>query len=109
MKNIEQNTTFEDIRSSTPRRMPDFSAKAYSEGAFKNIDKVIKAIAVIVAVCILLLFAAVAAVLVLLDKIFLILSIGILVFGIILSLIFMYLIFGLGHIITQNKEILRRL
>ncbi len=102
-------TYFEDINSSTSRDRLNLSPKAYSEGAFRNIDKVIKAISVIVAISIFLLFAAVAAVLYIFDSIFLILSIGLLIFGIILSLITMYLIFGIGHIISQNKEILRRL
>jgi len=109
LSNTTENNRFEDISSSTPKERLNLSAKAYSEGAFKNIDKVIKAIAVIVAVCIFLLFAAVAAVLFLFDSIFLILSIGLLIFGIILSLITMYLIYGIGHIISQNKEILKRL
>ncbi len=102
-------TVFEDISSSTSNKKIDLKATAYSEGAYKNIDKVVKAIAYIVSVCTFLIFAAIAVVLVIFDSIFLILSMGLIIFGVSLSLILLFLIYAIGHIISQNREILKRL
>ena len=115
-KTEENEVVFEDISSSSPadkrKKKIKKAVKAvdnYGDGAARNIDKVIKAISFIVAIGIFLLFAAIAAVLYLLDPMFTIVAIGVLVFGVVFSLIFLFLIYGLGHIITQNKEILKRL
>ncbi len=106
---------FEDISSSTPvekcKKQVKKAVKAvddYGEGAFKNIDKVIKAISFIVAIGIFLLFAAIAAVLYMLDQMFMLISAAVLVLGAIFALIALFLIYGLGHIITQNKQLLKR-
>ena len=108
--NSEANEmVFEDISSSSPRRKRESAAEVYAEGAFKNIDKVIKAISFLISIGTFLIFAGIAVVLALFDPIFTILSIGLAIFGILFSLILLFLIFGLGHIITQNKEILKRL
>ena len=109
MSNEVNEMVFEDISSSSSKMKRDTAASQYAEGAFKNIDKVIKAISFLLSIGTLLFFIAVAVILVLFDSIFLILAIGILIFGILLSLIMLFLIYGLGHIITQNKEILKRL
>ena len=114
--NTENDFVFEDISSSSPadkrKRQLKKAVKAvdnYGEGAARNIDKVIKAISFVVAIGVFLLFAAVAVVLYLLDSLFTVVAIGVLVLGIVISLIILFLIYGLGHIITQNKEILKRL
>ena len=121
MNNINNNNTneeliFEDISSSTPadrrKKAVKKAVKAvnnYGEGAFKNIDKIIKAISFIVAIGVFLLFGAIAAVLYMLDKIFIPIAIGVLALGLIFALIALFLIFGLGHIISQNKELLKRI
>ena len=65
--------SFEDISSSTiPKTKSSLKAvtENYGNGVFKHLDKIIKAISFIVALMILLVFAAVAAVLIMLDKIF---------------------------------------
>lgn len=108
MKETKNEMVFEDISSSSPQKI-DLTAKKYADGAFKNIDKIVKAISFIVSISIFLVFAAVAAVLFLFDSIFLILSVGLVIFGAVLSLITLFLIYGMGHILTQNKEILKRL
>ena len=108
MKETKNETVFEDISSSSPKKV-DLSAQKYADGAFKNIDKIVKAISFMVALGILLVFVAVAAVLVMFDTIFLILSIGLVILGVIIALITLFLIYGMGHILTQNKEILKRL
>ena len=114
--NTQNDIVFEDISSSSPadkrKKQLKKAVKAvdnYGEGAARNIDKVIKAISFIVAIGVFLLFAAVAVVLYLLDELFTVVAIGVLVLGLVISLIILFLIYGLGHIITQNKEILKRL
>ena len=114
--NAENEVVFEDISSSSPadKRKKQLkkvvkSVDNYGDGAARNIDKVIKAISFIVAIGVFLVFAAIAAVLYLLDPMFTIVAIGVLVLGVVFALIFLFLIYGLGHIITQNKEILKRL
>jgi len=107
-KKEKTEVVFEDIASYSTKAKKSFS-KEYAEGSFKNIDKVIKVIAFIVSICVFLVFAAIAAILILLDKMFLAVAVGVLVIGIVISLIFLYLIYGTGHIISQNKEILKRL
>ena len=58
---------------------------------------------------ILLVFAAVAAVLIMLDKIFAIVAVGVFIVGIVLSIIILFLIYAVGHLISQNNEIIKRL
>ena len=103
---------FEDISSSTvPRTKSSLKAvtENYGNGVFKHLDKIIKAISFIVALMILLVFAAVAAVLIMLDKIFAVVAVGVFIVGIVLSIIILFLIYAVGHLISQNNEIIRRL
>ncbi len=109
MSNSENEMVFEDISSSSPYAKKVSAAEVYAEGAFKNIDKVIKAISFLISIGTFLIFAGIAVALAIFDPVFIILSIGLAIFGILFSLILLFLIYGLGHIITQNKEILRRL
>ena len=69
----------------------------------------IKIIAFVVSIGVALLFLVAAAVVLILDKTLFFLSALILLFGFAIALIFLYLIYGLGLLISQNKEILRRL
>ena len=104
--------SFEDISSSTlPKTKSSLKAvtQNYGNGVFKHLDKIIKAISFIVALMILLVFAAVAAVLIMLDKIFAIVAVGVFIVGIVLSIIILFLIYAVGHLISQNNEIIRRL
>ena len=104
--------SFEDISSSNiPKTKSSLKAvtENYGNGVFKHLDKIIKAISFIVALMILLVFAAVAAVLIMLDKIFAIVAVGVFVVGIVLSIIILFLIYAVGHLISQNNEIIKRL
>lgn len=85
------------------------AAENYGNGIFKHIDKVIKAISFIVSIGILLISIALAAVLIMLDKIFAVVAVGVVIIGIILALIALFLIYATGHIISQNNEIIKRL
>ena len=85
------------------------AADDYSETSFRNIDKVIKIIAFVVSIGFALLFLVAAVIVLIFDKSLIFVSALILLFGIVIALIFLYLIYGTGLIISQNKEILRRL
>lgn len=117
---------FEDISSSSPAsvskavkqtgeaaRAAAYTAKKaadnYGEKGLKNIDRIIKKIAYFVSVIFFLLFLGIAGVVYFLDSSLIFVCALILVLGGAVSLIFLYLIYGLGEIISQNKEILRRL
>lgn len=112
MENKTENAfVFEDISSSSPSHKKNLkkAANDYGNGAMRHLDKVIKAISFIVALIVAAVFFLIAALLVTLDSSFKVIALGVLVVGIVLALIFLFLIYGLGHIITQNKQILRRL
>ncbi len=81
-------------------------ADNYGNNAFKNIDKVIKLISFIVAVCVFLFFLAGAVVIYFIDKALIFACALVLLFGAAVSLISLFLIYGLGEIITQNKKII---
>ena len=66
-------------------------------------------ISFIVSLGILLVFTAAAAVLVMLDKIFAIIAVAVFAVGIILAIIALFLIYAIGHIISQNNEIIKKL
>ncbi len=111
-KNAENEFVYEDISSSSPKgklKQMNSAVKAYGNGASTHIDKVIKAISFIVAIGILLIFAAAAVILVMMDQIFTMVAVAVFIVGVILSLFTLFLIYGLGQIITLCKEILRRL
>lgn len=125
--NKEEKMVFEDISSSSPKppvaefvkktgkaakkaaKVAKKAADDYGNTTFKNIDKVIKIIAFVVAAAFFLLFLVGAVILFLLNKSFVFLCALVLLFGAAVSMIFLYLIYGIGHIISQNNEILKRL
>ena len=109
MNNTENEIIYEDISSSSKGIKKESFIEEYAESAFKNLDKVVKTISFLISISTFLIFAVIAVVLYMFDSVFLILSIGLLIFGILLSLILLFLIYALGHIITQNNEILKRL
>ena len=112
MADNNEDFMFEDISSSSfPKTKSSLKAVSqnYGNGVFKHLDKIIKAISFIVSLGILLMFAAVAAVLVMLDKIFAVVAVAVFIVGIILSLMVLFLIYAVGHLISQNNEIIKRL
>ena len=112
MADNNEDFMFEDISStSLPKTKSSLKAVSqnYGNGVFKHLDKIIKAISFIVSLGILLMFAAVAAVLVMLDKIFAVVAVVVFIVGIILSLMVLFLIYAVGHLISQNNEIIKRL
>lgn len=107
-KPVTENTEFEDISSTSPVKK-NSNVNKFAENGFKKIDKIIKLIAFVLAIIILVLFLALAAVVFLMDSSLYLISILVLAAGALLALITLFLVYGLGHIITQNNEILKRL
>lgn len=110
--NFNDDFIFEDISSSsTPVKKESVRkiAENYGNGVSKHLDKVIKAISFIVAIAVFIIFAAIGAVLIKLDKIFTIVALCVFIAGIVVSLIVLFLIYAVGHIVAQNNEILKRL
>lgn len=103
------NVVFDEEDNSKKIPNPIESADKYGSLAAKHIDKIIKAISFFVSLSILLIFLAISVILVLLDDFFIVIAAIIGVVGVILSLISLFLIYGLGHIISQNNEILCKL
>ena len=54
-------------------------------------------------------FIAVAVVLVLVDEIFMIVAVAVLILGLVISLINLFILYGMGHILTQNEKIIEYL
>lgn len=110
--NFYTDQGFEDISSSSiPHTKSSIKSvtQNYGNGVFKHLDKIIKAISFIVSIGVLLLFAAISIVLVMLDKIFAVVAVGVFILGIILSIILLFLIYAIGHLISQNNEIIKKL
>ena len=107
-------TEMEDIISISPK-----AAKAakkgkgpvyrYGKGIFKSLGTIVKAISFLIAFAVHAVYLFAAYLLYSRDPLFASIAIGIVIAGVIISTIIMFLIFGYGHIICQNNEILRRL
>ncbi len=111
-ENAGNEFVYEDISSSSPKgkiKQMNSAVKAYGNGALTHIDKVIKAISFIVAIGVLLIFAAASVILVMMDQVFTMVAVAVFIIGVILALFSLFLIYGLGQIITLCKEILKRL
>ncbi len=114
--NQNQEFIYEDITSNSPTASNKEKAKKiakpivkYADGIFKHLGNVIKAIGFLIGfgifgVCLFLGYYLYSK-----DPTFKLVSLAIITAGIVLGMIIMFLIFGLGHIICQNNEILRRL
>lgn len=106
---------YEDIRSSsgTPPQMAakkvKKSVELYGNGVFKHLGNIIKAISFMIAFGILGISLFLGYFLYSKDSSVAVISIGIVIIGLIFAMITMFLIFGIGHIICQNNEIMRRI
>ncbi len=76
---------------------------------FKSLGNIIKVISFVVAIAIFLVHILAAYILFAFKPLYLTISIAIVVFGLIVSLITLFLIYASGHIINQNNEIISKL
>lgn len=111
---FDPDSGVEDISSSsgsTVKRKPQKSGPIanYGNGIFKNLGSIIKMISFFIAFAILAVSFVAAFFLFSKDSFFMAISLGILIFGIVVAAITMFIIYGIGHVICQNNEILRQL
>ena len=113
---FQSNFEFEDVRSTSEhqkrRSAGNTTAKKNGKrkkGTARCLDKIVKAIAFLLALFVLLLFVAGAYILYKMDKSFSMIALCVLIAGVSFSLITLFMIYAIGHIITQNNEILKRL
>jgi hypothetical protein len=88
---------------------PNLLTRITDSFRISNIDKIVKIISFIVSIADLLAFIAVAVLLYFIDTIFLVVSVAILILGLVISLINLFILYGMGHILTQNGEIIELL
>lgn len=81
----------------------------YGKGIFKKLGGIIKVISFLVSFFIFAVTLVLGLILYKIDAFFMPFAIAIVIFGALLALIVMFLIYGLGQVISQNNEILRRL
>ncbi len=81
----------------------------YGRGIFKKLGGIIKAISFVVSFFVFAVMLVIGFVLYKVDVFFKPFAIAIVIFGAVVALIIMFLIYGLGQVISQNNEILRRL
>ena len=108
--NQNQITQMEDISSTSI----EFRAKknpvlAYSSGLYKNLGNIIKIISFVLGFGIIILSLVVAFFLFNKTALGITLSLAVIIFGTIVAACVFFPIFGLGHILCQNNEILKSL
>lgn len=84
-------------------------ATTYTDGAFKNLGNIIKFIAFFIAIILLLASIGVGALLYITKILPAVIAVGIALLGTIFAIICFFPLYGIGQIVCQNKEILRRL
>ncbi len=101
----------EDISSTSPayRRKKSNYVSTYSQSIFKNLGNIIKAIAFIIAFAIIGVSFLLAYFFFSAEALYIAISAGIIIFGTVVAAITMFLIYGMGQVICQNDEILKRL
>lgn len=101
----------EDISSTSKefRKRNSGPVAAYGNGLFKGLGTIIKTIAFLIAFAIIGVSFVLAYFLYSAEALYIAISLAIIIFGTLVAAITFFLIYGLGHIICQNNEILRRL
>lgn len=100
----------EDISStSVEYRAKKNPVLAYTSGLYKNLGNVIKAISFVIAFAVIILALIVAFFLFTKTTLGVIISLAVVLFGVIVAACIFFPLFGLGHILCQNNEILKML
>ncbi len=112
--NFFSNDEFVDISSSskseyaTETHIGEYVEK-YGNGIFKNIGTIIKFIAFLLCFSVIILSFFAAYFIFSFNALFVTIAAGVILFGTVLGVILLFVIYGIGHIICQNNEILSRL
>lgn len=108
--NTNQVAEMEDISSTSE----EFRAKknpvmAYSNGLYKNLGNVIKVISFVIGFAVIVLALIIAFLLLNKTAFGIMLALAAIIFGTIAAACVFFPLFGLGHILCQNNEILKKL
>lgn len=98
--------------SSTTREYRERNAgpvSTYKSGIFKNIGTIIKAISFIIAFVVIIVSFFLAFFLFSKDITYIAISLAIIIFGTAFALMLMFIIYGMGQLLCQNEELLKRL
>ena len=112
--NIFSGDEFVDIASSskseydTETHVGEYVEK-YGNGIFKNIGTIIKFIAFLLCFSVIILSFFAAYFIFSFNALFATIAVGVILFGTVFGIILLFIIYGIGHIICQNNEILTRL
>ncbi len=111
--NADEGDDMIDISSSSvkpkaTRRVNEGPVKAYGNALFKNLGTIIKVISFITAFAIVAVAFVAAYFLFKMDPFFMAIALGILIVGTAIAAFTFFIIYGIGHVICQNDEILRR-
>ena len=111
MSTQQNNNDFmEDISSNSKRFKLDVDpVDLYGNLIYKNIDKIIKAISYIVAIITIIIGIGFALLIAKKQILYIALSFGVVLVSTVFAAIEFFIIYGLGYLIKQNKEILKRL
>lgn len=85
------------------------SVNAYGDGMFNALGNIIKAIAFILAFAIIILSFFAAFFFFTIDNVLSPMALAVIIGGTVLAAILFFPIYGLGHVVNQNNEILKRL
>ena len=110
-ENNKQNSSpMEDISStSIEYRAKKNPVLAYTSGLYKNLGNIIKAIAFVLSFSIIIVGLTIAFILFIKTITSLVISLGIIIFFTLVAAMVFFPVFGLGHILCQNNEILKSL
>jgi predicted RND superfamily exporter protein len=112
MIDISSSSTPKNIKtkkSKAEKSKKENVVSAYGNALFKNLGTIIKVISFIIAISLILVVLAVAFLLLkVFDSFFTPIAIGIVILGTIIAAFTFFIIYGIGHVICQNDEILRR-
>ena len=108
--NKNQAVEMEDISSVSDRyRAIKNPVSAYTTGIYKNLGNIIKAIAFIVSFIMIILGFFVAFLLSSKAAFSMVISLAVVIICTVLAAIVFFPLYGLGHVICQNNEILKQL
>ena len=104
-----KNVSFVDISSNSKKRKVNNPIDSYGKLVYKNLAKVIKFIAY--ALAILIVLAGIIGAFFIQMKLhgLTFLAVGLFFAAAVVAFIAFFIIYGIGHIIAQNEEILKRL
>ena len=106
--NNNQTIKMEDISSTSKKfRTADNPIFVYANGIYKNLGNIIKAIAFVLAFLMIILGFILAFILFTKSAFSVVTSLAVIVIFTVLAAIIFFPLFGIGHILCQNNEILK--